>query len=253
MTDDSQKKSPQQADVQKASMLFLDDVRTSYNGIRAVRGVSLTIERGSIVALIGPNGAGKSSLMNTLSGLVRRESGSIWLKGENISRRQAHEIARRGMLQVPEGRQILATLSVRENLLLGALAAGSRKQAHTLDQVFNLFPVLKERSGQLGGSLSGGQQQMLAIGRALMGLPEVLLLDEPSLGLAPMAIRQVFDALRKLNEDGLTIFLVEQNAKFALEYTDYAYVMEQGKIVQQGQSEELVNHPDVVKHYLGVA
>ena len=252
MTNDRQTNLPQHFGLQQASMLSLDDVMVSYNGIRAVRGVSLTIERGSIVALIGPNGAGKSSLMNTLSGLVRCESGSVWLKGENISRRQAHEIARRGMLQVPEGRQILATLSVRENLLLGQLAAGSRKQAHTLDQVFTLFPVLKERNRQLGGALSGGQQQMLAIGRALMGLPEVLLLDEPSLGLAPMAIRQVFDALRKLNEDGLTIFLVEQNAKFALEYTDYAYVMEQGRIVQQGPSEQLVNHPDVVKHYLGV-
>ena len=232
-------------------MLQVKDLSCAYNGIRALRGVSLDVAEGSAVALIGPNGAGKSTLMNALSGIVRAEGGIVAFNGERIERFRPHRIARRGLLQVPEGRQILAPLTVLENLALGHSAAAGRARPDTLERVFAMFPVLAERRDQLGGSLSGGQQQMLAIGRALMGEPRILLLDEPSLGLAPIVIRQVFAALDALNRAGLTLLLVEQNARLALAHTSRAYVLERGHIVRQGASAELLADPSIVEHYLG--
>jgi branched-chain amino acid transport system ATP-binding protein len=235
-------------------VLTVENLSVAYSGIRALRGVSLSVEKGEIFALIGPNGAGKSTLLNTASGLVPAAEGRVVLEGERITGRSAHAIARSGLIQVPEGRRVIAPLSVRENLELGRQAAGSRgSDASDLDAVHALFPILAERRDQLAGSLSGGQQQMLAIGRALMGRPRVLLLDEPSLGLAPVIIREVFDALIKLNRQGLTILLVEQNAKLALETANRAAVIEQGRIVHHGEAAALLNDPVVADHYFGRA
>jgi branched-chain amino acid transport system ATP-binding protein len=236
-------------------MLTLENVEASYSGIKALRGVSLTVNAGEMVALIGPNGAGKSTLLNCASGIVRAiggtYSGVIKLDGLDITTERPWTIAARGLLQVPEGRQVLPEMSVLENLLLGATALAGRAATYPLERVVELFPILAERRAQRAGSLSGGQQQMLAIGRALMGGPRVLLLDEPSLGLAPVVVQQVFAALRTLNREGLTILLVEQNAKQALEATDRAYVIEQGRIAASGASRELAVDPAVIRHYLG--
>jgi branched-chain amino acid transport system ATP-binding protein len=233
-------------------MLKISSISTSYSGIRAVRNVSVEIPGGGMVALIGPNGAGKSTLLKTICGLVAADSGQIEFDGQSITKKEAYRIARAGLLLVPEGRQILGPLTVEENLELGRLAAGERGSGrHEIERVYSIFPVLAERRKQEGGSLSGGQQQMLAIGRALMGCPKVLLLDEPSLGLSPLMAKQVFTALERLNADGLTIFLVEQNAKRALASTRYAYVLERGCIAHQGASNEMLNDPKVIAHYLG--
>lgn len=230
-------------------MLEIQDIVTAYDGIRALRGVTLTVPAGAMVALIGPNGAGKSTLLNSVSGVVKPSAGRIRFDGAEIAGLPAHRVARRGLLQVPEGRQILGPLSVEENLLLGRLAAGTRGTAD-IDEVYGLFPILAERRRQEGGSLSGGQQQMLAIGRALMGRPRLLMLDEPSLGLSPLMAAQVFAALETLRRSGLTILLVEQNARRALDATGHAYVLEQGRIVHQGPSGDLARDPAVVRHYL---
>jgi branched-chain amino acid transport system ATP-binding protein len=232
-------------------VLAIADLRASYSGIQALRGVSLTVNEGEMVALIGPNGAGKSTLLNCVSGIVPPAGGSIRFDGEELGGKAPWRISRRGLLQVPEGRQVLPEMTVLENLQLGATALADRKATYALDRVCALFPILAERRVQLAGSLSGGEQQMLAIGRALMGAPRLLLLDEPSLGLAPLIVRQVFDALKALNADGLTILLVEQNARQALDATDRAYVIEQGRVVHEGPSETLSNDPDVIAHYLG--
>ena len=232
-------------------MLSVSDLHASYSGIRALRGVSLVINEGEMVALIGPNGAGKSTLLNCLSGVVAPGAGSILFDGKDIASVPPWTIARTGLLQVPEGRQVLADMSVLENLQLGGGARAGRAASFPLDRVFGLFPVLAERREQIAGSLSGGQQQMLAIGRALMGAPRILLLDEPSLGLAPVIVAQVFAALAKLNGEGLTILLVEQNARQALLSTRRAYVLEQGRIVREGPSAELSQDPGVIAHYLG--
>jgi branched-chain amino acid transport system ATP-binding protein len=235
-------------------MLTIENLSVSYKGIRALRGASIHVNKGEIFALIGPNGAGKSTLLNAASGIVPIAQGSIQLEGEIISGRAAHLIARSGLIQVPEGRRVIGPLTVAENLQLGRQAAGIRgSDASDLDQVHSLFPILAERRNQLAGLLSGGQQQMLAIGRALMGRPRVLLLDEPSLGLAPVIIREVFDALIRLNKEGLTILLVEQNARLALETAANAAVIEQGRIVHQGEASALANDPVVADHYFGRA
>ncbi|MBL8671844.1 MAG: ABC transporter ATP-binding protein [Alphaproteobacteria bacterium] len=234
-------------------MLAVADLKASYSGIQALRGVSLDVAEGEIVGLIGPNGAGKSTLLNCISGIVRPAGGSITLDGAEIAAVPPWTVARRGLLQVPEGRQVLPELTVLENLLLGATALAGRKATYALDRVCELFPVLAERRAQRAGSLSGGQQQMLAIGRALMGGPRLLLLDEPSLGLAPLIVRQVFDALKALNAGGLTILLVEQNARQALDATNRAYVIEQGRVVHAGPSANLAQDPDIIAHYLGQA
>jgi branched-chain amino acid transport system ATP-binding protein len=192
-------------------MLDVKDLKAGYRGIQALKGVSLSVAEGEMVAIIGANGAGKSTLLNCLSAIVPAGSGQILFDGQDITGWSAHQVARAGLLQVPEGRQVLADMTVRENLQLGALARGPRAAFYELDKVLALFPILAERMAQLAGTLSGGQQQMLAIGRALMGSPRVLLLDEPSLGLSPLLTQQVFQALTQLHSEGLTIVLVEQN------------------------------------------
>lgn len=232
-------------------MLEVKDLAAAYSGIEALRGVSLHIESGEMVALIGANGAGKSTLLNCLSGTVRARRGSVHFEGHDITGMKPHRVAREGLLQVPEGRQILVELTVEENLLLGELARGSRTSNYGLKDVYQLFPILEDRRTQKGGTLSGGQQQMLAIGRALMGGPRLLLLDEPSLGLSPLITDQVFEALRRLNGSGLTILLVEQNAHRALQATQRAYLLEHGELAFQGKSSDLINDEKVIAHYLG--
>jgi len=232
-------------------MLDVKDLKAGYRGIQALKGVSLSVAEGEMVAIIGANGAGKSTLLNCLSAIVPAGSGQIVFDGQDITGWSAHQVARAGLLQVPEGRQVLADMTVRENLQLGALARGPRAAFYELDKVLALFPILAERMAQLAGTLSGGQQQMLAIGRALMGSPRVLLLDEPSLGLSPLLTQQVFQALTQLHSEGLTIVLVEQNAHRALASTQRAYVLERGAIVQQGPSNVLQNDPAIIEHYLG--
>jgi branched-chain amino acid transport system ATP-binding protein len=232
-------------------MLDVKDLKAGYRGIQALKGVSLSVAEGEMVAIIGANGAGKSTLLNCLSAIVPAGSGRILFDGQDITGWSAHQVARAGLLQVPEGRQVLADMTVRENLQLGALARGPRAAFYELDKVLALFPILAERMAQLAGTLSGGQQQMLAVGRALMGSPRVLLLDEPSLGLSPLLTQQVFQALTQLHSEGLTIVLVEQNAHRALASTQRAYVLERGAIVQQGPSNVLQNDPAIIEHYLG--
>jgi len=234
-------------------MLEIKDLHAGYSGNEVLHGVSVNVGKGDMVAIIGPNGAGKSTMLNCISGILGVTGGSIQLEGRNITGEAAFKISRSGLLQVPEGRQILGELTVLENLQLGVTALHGRTPTHDLRRIYSLFPILEERSQQRAGSLSGGQQQMLAIGRALMGAPRVLLLDEPSLGLSPLLSKQVLNALRELNREGLTILLVEQNARAALRATKHAFVMEQGKIVHQGASEELARDPDVIAHYLGQA
>ena len=232
-------------------MLEITDLKANYSGIQALRGVSLSVQQGEMVALIGPNGAGKSTLLNCVSGQVRAAGGSIKLEGDEMSGQTPWTVSRRGLLQVPEGRQVFAEMTVLENLQLGATALRGRMAAYPLKRVLELFPILAERRQQSAGSLSGGQQQMLAIGRALMGGPRLLLLDEPSLGLAPLIAKQVFATLLALNQEGLTILLIEQNAMQALAVTNRAYVIEQGRVVHSGASGELANDPEIVAHYLG--
>jgi branched-chain amino acid transport system ATP-binding protein len=234
-------------------MLTVADLCAGYAGIQALRDVSFTVAEGEMVALIGSNGAGKSTLLNCLSGIVPATRGRVLFEDVSLVGMPAYAVSRRGLLHVPEGRQILADLSVRENLLLGRLARGKRAGRYDLDHVFNLFPILRARQAQRAGSLSGGQQQMLAIGRALLGEPRLLLLDEPSLGLSPLITDQVFAALRALNDDGLTILLVEQNARRALNVTRRAYVLEQGVIAYHGDSAALAHDARIIAHYLGHA
>jgi len=234
-------------------VLHVTDLAAGYGGIVAVRSATLAVGEGKMVCLVGANGAGKSTLLNTLCGIVPARRGQVVFDGADITGRTAHEIARRGLIQVPEGRQIFGPLSVEENLRLGATAVGDRTgdTEQELARVFALFPILQERRGQFAGQLSGGQQQMLAIGRALMGRPRLLLLDEPSLGLAPNLVMQVYAALAELNRSGLPILVVEQNARRAMELTDYTYVMDRGEIVLEGPSRELQKSADIVSHYLG--
>lgn len=235
-------------------MLTIGNLEVHYEGIVALRGVSLNVRRGEIFSLIGSNGAGKSSLVNAITGIVPY-AGSIAFDGRELSGLAAYKRSRLGAIQVPEGRRVIAPLSVMENLLLGCEASGARQGDVNaeLDRVFSLFPILAERREQLSGTLSGGQQQMLAIGRALMGCPRVLLLDEPSLGLAPVITADVFRAIRRLNAEGMTIFLVEQNARLALETAHRAAVLDHGRIVKQGDASVLANDPQVEEHYFGRA
>ena len=232
-------------------MLKITNLSASYSGISALHGVSLDVDTGEMIALIGANGAGKSTLLNCISGIVSAAAGSAAFKGAELRGKRPAAIARLGLLQVPEGRQILGDLSVQENLQLGELALGGRSATWSYDKVVDLFPVLGKRQEQRAGSLSGGEQQMLAIGRALMGAPEMLLLDEPSLGLAPIIVDQVFAVLKQLNEAGLTILLVEQNARRALGVASRAYILERGKVVREGSAAEIAADPQVVSYYLG--
>ncbi|MBK18323.1 MAG: ABC transporter ATP-binding protein [Rhodospirillaceae bacterium] len=232
-------------------MLELTNIETFYGRIQALRGVSMTVESGEIVSLIGANGAGKTTLLMTICGEPRATAGKILFEGEDITQRPTHQIARAGIAHSPEGRRIFPRMTVLENLLMGGVANPNAKQEQAFDRVFNLFPRLKERSGQRGGTLSGGEQQMLAIGRALMSNPKLLLLDEPSLGLAPMIVAQIFDAIRQLNEqEGMTVFLVEQNAYHALRLADRGFVMVNGAISLSGTGAELLGNKEVQEAYL---
>ncbi|HEY0181748.1 MAG TPA: ABC transporter ATP-binding protein [Rhodopila sp.] len=232
-------------------MLSLSGVTAFYGAIQALRGIDLTVDAGEIVTLIGANGAGKSTLMMTICGSPRARSGQILHDGQDITRWPTHEIMRRGIAQAPEGRRIFNRMTVHENLLMGAEVAGRADVAMLLDQVFVLFPRLKERMHQRGGTLSGGEQQMLAIGRALMSRPKLLLLDEPSLGLAPLVVRQIFAAIRELNRTtGLTVLLVEQNAWQALRLAHRGYVLVNGSITMAGTGAELLARPEIRAAYL---
>ena len=234
-------------------VLEVSNLHVQYLGIAAVRGVSLSLRSGEIFALVGSNGAGKSSLVNAISGVVGA-TGSVRFEGRTLERAAAHRRARLGIIQVPEGRRVIAPLSVHENLRLGCEASlGRGDWRRDLERVFELFPALAQRRHQASGTLSGGQQQMLAIGRALMGRPKVLLLDEPSLGLAPVIVADVFAALRKLNAEGMTMLLVEQNARLALQTAHRAAIIEQGSIVRQGPASELAADSTIAEHYFGHA
>lgn len=233
-------------------MLELNDVNVYYGGIQALRGVSLTIERGQIVTLIGANGAGKTTTLRAISGLVHPRTGTISLEGTEISRTSADQIVIKGVGHCPEGRRIFANMTVRENLILGAYTRPDKHQIEADEaKMLALFPRLKERIGQNAGTLSGGEQQMLAIARSLMGRPKLLLLDEPSLGLAPFLIRDIFAIIKDINSDGTTILLVEQNAHMALGIAHFGYVMESGSIVHSAPSHELLGSDTIRKAYLG--
>jgi branched-chain amino acid transport system ATP-binding protein len=234
-------------------MLTVKDLHVYYGGIHAIKGISIEVPQGVIVTLIGANGAGKSSTLRSIAGLVRQKNGIISYNDEDISRLSPEKIVEKGIVLVPEGRKIFPNLTVMENLMLGAyLRKDEEGIKRDLEWVFELFPRLKERTWQKGGTLSGGEQQMLALGRALMGNPQLVMMDEPSLGLAPILVKEVFDIIRKINAQGKTILLVEQNAFAALNIAHYAYVLEVGQIVLQGPGEELIKNPQVREAYLGV-
>lgn len=236
----------------KDTVLQVADLHVFYGGIHALKGINLSVPQGTIVALIGANGAGKSTTLRAISGLVRAKRGRISFAGRDITEELPHRIVEMGIAMVPEGRRIFPNLTVMENLLLGAYTRrDSQGLKRDLDWVFTLFPRLKERTWQKGGTLSGGEQQMLAVARALMSRPKLLMMDEPSLGLAPLLVREIFDIIRELCESGVTILLIEQNAKAALEIAHYAYVLEIGRIVLEGEGKKLLEDERVRKAYLG--
>jgi branched-chain amino acid transport system ATP-binding protein len=234
-----------------SAILEIRDLTVSYGAIRALKGVSLTLSEGEIVTLIGANGAGKSTTLRAVMGLVTPSGGEIRYRGEPSARIPTHELVRRGLVLVPEGRIVFANLSVRENLEMGAYARRDGGVAADFEKVYSLFPRLKERSRQTAGTLSGGEQQMLAIGRALMSRPRVLLLDEPSLGLAPIVVHAIFEAIEEIHRAGVPVLLVEQNANAALRHSDRAYVLETGHVTLQGSSAEVAANPKVKEAYLG--
>ena len=235
-------------------MLELRDVRVCYGSVEALHGVSLRVDEGEIVTILGANGAGKTTTLHTVSGLLQPTSGGVFFQGEALHELPPHEVVRRGITQSPEGRRVFGTLTVLENLRLGAFTAtDTDRTEELLAWIFALFPRLLERKSQLAGTLSGGEQQMLAIGRALMGDPKLLLLDEPSLGLAPILVRAIFTTIRTIAERGVTVLLVEQNARAALRLADRGYVMETGRVVMQAGAAELLANPDVQNAYLGGA
>lgn len=233
-------------------LLELKNVVASYGNIKALKGISLSVEEGKIVTLIGANGAGKSTTMKTIMGVMKPGEGDILFEGQSIKGKKPYQIVSAGLVLVPEGRQILQSMTVAENLEMGAYQRKDKAGiAEDMEKVFAQFPRLKERMSQYGGTLSGGEQQMLAIGRAMMARPKVMLLDEPSMGLAPLVVQQIFDVVKKINQNGTTVLLVEQNARKALQIADYAYVMETGKIVLQGPAQQVASDPSVMAAYLG--
>ena len=234
-------------------MLEVENIHTYYGHIHALKNVSLTVEKGEVVTLIGANGAGKSTTLKTISGILRPRQGSIRLEGEELTQYRPHEVVAKGVIQVPEGRRIFGRLTVLENLEMGSYLSRARTQsAQNIEKVFQLFPILREREQQIAGSLSGGEQQMLAISRGLMACPILLMLDEPSLGLAPLIVKSIFQKIREINASGTPILLVEQNVFYALSSSHRGYVMESGEIVMEGKGEELLISEHVKTAYLGV-
>ncbi|MEA3307962.1 MAG: ABC transporter ATP-binding protein [Chloroflexota bacterium] len=234
------------------TILEIKDLYVSYGAIRALHGISFHVEEGEIVTLIGANGAGKSTTLCTISGLLRPDRGEIIYDGEEITRLGGDAIVRRGLIQVPEGRRIFAPLTVRENLEMGAFTRNDKKEVQeSMEWVFQLFPRLKERLEQAGGTLSGGEQQMLAVARALMAKPRLLLMDEPSMGLAPILVEEIFEVIEEINEQGVTILLVEQNAQMAFSIAQRGYVLETGSVQLEGPAAELARNPQVREAYLG--
>lgn len=233
-------------------MLQVKDLNVYYGAIHALKGLSFEVNQGEIVTLIGANGAGKTTTLHTVSGLLTPKEGTITLMNEEIAGTKAHKILGMGMAQVPEGRRVFARMTVQENLAMGAFLRTDKGGIEAdFDNVFEKFPRLKERRKQLAGTMSGGEQQMLAMGRALMSRPDILLLDEPSMGLAPILVQEIFNTIEEVNQSGTTVLLVEQNAHMALSIADRAYVLETGKIVLEGDAKDLLNHDDVRKAYLG--
>ncbi len=234
------------------SMLHIEDIQVYYGAINAVKGISFDVEKGEIIALIGANGAGKTTILHTITGLVKARSGRIVFNDTDITSTPAHKIVTMGMAHVPEGRRIFQGLTVYENLMLGAYTRKDKQEIkESLSNVFKRFPRLEERRTQVAGTLSGGEQQMLAMGRALMSRPSIILMDEPSMGLSPLYVNEIFDIISSLNQSGTTVLLVEQNAKKALSIANRAYVLETGKIVLSGEAASLMNDESVRKAYLG--
>ena len=236
-------------------MLRIEELSASYNGIHVLKGISIRVPKGKVVSIIGANGAGKSTLLKSISGLMKISKGRILYKKQDIAGLPAYRIVSLGISQVPEGRQLFAHLTVRDNINLGAYHYFKRRNLveikSRIEQVYKMFPILEKRSKQIAGTLSGGEQQMLAIARALMGRPDLLLLDEPSMGIAPLILREIFYVIKQLNESGTTVLLVEQNAGAALKVAHHSYVLERGEIVLEGLARELLNNPKVKEHYLG--
>ena len=233
------------------AILKVEDINVYYGSIHAIKGVSFEVNEGEIVTLIGANGAGKSTTLNTISGLLHSKTGSISFMGENLGKFPCHKIVSKGLALVPEGRRVFLQMTVQENLEMGAYTQGGKSMDADLERVYEQFPRLKERFKQVAGTLSGGEQQMLAMGRALMSHPKLLMLDEPSMGLAPILVEQIFDIIRELHKAGTTILLVEQNAQAALSIADRGYVLETGKVVTTGTGKELLESPAIKKAYLG--
>lgn len=236
------------------SILKVENLSVSYGNIKALKGINLRVEEGEVVSLIGANGAGKTTTLQTISGLLVIGDGDILFNGKSIKKEKSYKITRAGLAQVPEGRRVFQGLSVEDNLRLGSISVdrSSEELRSELDKIYKLFPVLEERKKQKAGTLSGGEQQMLAMGRALLSNPKVLLLDEPSMGLSPLFVDKIFDTIKILKEEGRTILLVEQNANLALDVADRAYLLETGKIVKEGKASDLKTDPDVKAAYLGI-
>ena len=234
------------------AMLKVSDLNVYYGVIQAIKGISFEVNQGEVIALIGANGAGKTTILHTVTGLLRAKSGKIEFGGTDITKMPGHKIVTLGMAHVPEGRRVFADLSVYENLILGAYTRKDKEEiSKTLEMVYGRFPRLQERKTQLAGTLSGGEQQMLAMGRALMSHPKIILMDEPSMGLSPIFVNEIFDIIKQVSASGTTVLLVEQNAKKALEIADRAYVLETGKIVKSASANELMNDDSIKKAYLG--
>lgn len=234
------------------AMLKVSDLNVYYGVIQAIKGISFEVNQGEVIALIGANGAGKTTILHTVTGLLRAKSGKIEFEGTDITKMPGHKIVTLGMAHVPEGRRVFADLSVYENLKMGAYTRKDKEEIEkSLDRVYERFPRLKERKNQLAGTLSGGEQQMLAMGRALMSQPKIILMDEPSMGLSPILVNEIFDIIQEVSKSGTTVLLVEQNAKKALSIADRAYVLETGKIVLDGKAEALLNDDSIKKAYLG--
>ena len=234
------------------AMLQVTDLKVNYGVIQAIKGVSFEVNEGEVIALIGANGAGKTTILHTVTGLIAPKSGKIEFEGKDITKMPAHKIVTLGMAHVPEGRRVFADLSVYENLLMGAFTRKDKDEiSQTLEMVYKRVPRLKERKNQVAGTLSGGEQQMLAMGRALMSHPKIILMDEPSMGLSPLFVNEIFDIIKEVSASGTTVLLVEQNAKKALSIADRAYVLETGKIVLDAAADVLMNDPSIKKAYLG--